>query len=133
MSDTMRWGLIGSRGYAANACAPALHDAEGADLVAVLGRDAERAAALLVARGAPGADAAGAATDLDAFLATPGLDAVWVASPTCLHHVQVLAALRAGKHVLAEKPLATTSAEAWSLVEAAEQSGVTLATGYQAR
>ena len=70
---------------------------------------------------------------LDEFLATPSLDAVWVVSPTFLHHSHGMAALKAGKHVLLEKPLATGKAEAWELVETAKASGVVLATGYQGR
>ncbi len=124
----MNWGLIGTRGYAASAAAPGVKASQSGELVAVLGRDVERTRDF-----AREHDVEVAATLLDEFLATPGLDAVWVASPTFLHHSQGMAALKAGKHVLLEKPLAPTAAEAWELVEAASQSGVVLATGYQGR
>jgi 1,5-anhydro-D-fructose reductase (1,5-anhydro-D-mannitol-forming) len=67
------------------------------------------------------------------LLADPEIDAVWVASPNHLHAEQIAAALDQGKHVLAEKPLATTGEAAHELVERAERVGRKLAVGYQAR
>ena len=124
----MKWGIIGTRGYAAKSAAPGVTASRNGELLAVLGRDPGRAREF-----AREHQVEVAVTDLDEFLATPGLDAVWVVSPTFLHHPQGMAALKAGKHVLVEKPLAPTAAEAWELVETAEQSGVVLATGYQGR
>ncbi|MDQ4058101.1 MAG: Gfo/Idh/MocA family oxidoreductase [Actinomycetota bacterium] len=124
----MNWGLIGTRGYAASAAAPGVKASQNGELLAVLGRDPERTRDF-----AREHDVEVAATLLDEFLATPGLDAVWVVSPTFMHHPHGMAALKAGKHVLLEKPLATTAGEAWELVEAASRSGVLLATGYQGR
>jgi 1,5-anhydro-D-fructose reductase (1,5-anhydro-D-mannitol-forming) len=72
-------------------------------------------------------------TAFDQFLETPGLDAVWILSPTFLHYEQGLGAIRAGKHVLLEKPLAPSPNEGWELVEAAKDADVILATGYQGR
>ena len=57
--------------------------------------------------------------DFDALLARPDLDAVIVATPPSRHHAMALAALRAGKHVWVEKPLALGAAEGRELVEAA--------------
>lgn len=64
----------------------------------------------------PGARAHG---EYAAFLARPDLDAVVVATPPSRHHAMALAALRAGKHVWVEKPLALTVAEGRALVDAA--------------
>jgi predicted dehydrogenase len=67
------------------------------------------------------------ATDtLDDVLADPEIDAVAVATPAGTHTEVVLACLDAGKHVLVEKPLATSVAEAEKLVQAAEQRGLVL-------
>ena len=63
--------------------------------------------------------AARAHADFDAFLARPDLDAVVVATPPSRHHAMALAALRAGKHVWVEKPLALTVADGRELVDAA--------------
>lgn len=124
----MRWGLIGTGGFARKAAAPAFASVKDADLVAVLSSDPQRASSFADEHGVENAF-----DQLDRFLAAPDLEAVWIAAPTYLHHEQALAALRAGKHVLLEKPLAMSSAEGWELVQAARVAGVVLATGYQAR
>jgi predicted dehydrogenase len=67
-------------------------------------------------------------TSLEAAL--PHIDAVVVATPPASHVPLGLAAIRAGKHVLIEKPLATTSAGARELIEAAKVAGVTLMVGH---
>src|SRR3954452_4386494 len=59
--------------------------------------------------------------DLDAFLGRGDLDVVYIATPPFLHHVQALAALEAGKHVIVEKPLAMTVAEADELIATARK------------
>lgn len=61
------------------------------------------------------------------------IEAVYVASPVYAHREQVLQALRAGKHVLCEKPLALTWQEAWEMVELAEKAGLCLGVGYMMR
>jgi predicted dehydrogenase len=71
--------------------------------------------------------------DPERFLADPEVEAVWVASPPYLHAEQVIAALERGKHVLCEKPLATTPAEARAMIEAARRAGRRLAVGYHMR
>jgi len=124
----LNWGIIGTRGYAAKSAVPGVKASEKGELLAVLGRDPDRTKEF-----ASEHDIEVAVTGLDEFLAAPGLDAVWIVSPTFLHHPQGMAALKAGKHVLLEKPLAPTAAEAWELVETAKETGVVLATGYQGR
>lgn len=64
------------------------------------------------------------------LLAHPGLDAIYVGSPTLLHCEHVTLACQAGKHVLVEKPMAATLADARSMVAAAEQAGVALLVGH---
>ena len=124
----MKWGIIGTRGYAARAATPGVKSSSKGELVAVLGRDSDRTNEF-----AREHDIEVAATEMDEFLAAPGLDVVWIVSPTFLHHAQGMAALKAGKHVLLEKPLAASAAEAWELVETATEAGLVLATGYQGR
>ncbi|MGH2409040.1 MAG: Gfo/Idh/MocA family protein [Chloroflexota bacterium] len=60
------------------------------------------------------------------LLADPAVDAVVIATPHALHAGQALDSVRAGKHVLVEKPMATRWDEAAALVQAAEAIGVTL-------
>src|SRR3954453_22996016 len=88
-------------------------------------RDAERAAAFSSRN--PGVAVFG---DLAEMLADPTLDAVLVATPPHTHHAIVRAALEAGKHVLVEKPLATTTDDAHDLIDVAEAGGLTLMPGH---
>jgi predicted dehydrogenase len=68
--------------------------------------------------------------DLDVVLADPGVDAVLVATPPATHHALVKRSLLAGKHVLVEKPLATTTADALDVIALAEQEGLVLMPGH---
>jgi predicted dehydrogenase len=63
-------------------------------------------------------------------LADPTVDAVLIATPPATHHALVDQALRAGKHVLVEKPLAKTASEAQSIIDLAERSGLVLMPGH---
>ena len=124
----MRWGLIGTHGLVDRGGLNAFNEAQNAELVAVLSSDAGRAKEFGSEHGLETAT-----DDMSEFLAAPGLEAVWVGSPTWLHHEQGMAVINAGKHVLLEKPLAYDAKSAWELVEAADKAGVKLATGYQGR
>jgi myo-inositol 2-dehydrogenase / D-chiro-inositol 1-dehydrogenase len=70
---------------------------------------------------------------LEELLAWPGVEAVVIASPNDLHADQALAALRAGKHVLVEKPLALDVAAARRVADAAKHTGLVLAVGLEMR
>jgi 1,5-anhydro-D-fructose reductase (1,5-anhydro-D-mannitol-forming) len=72
-------------------------------------------------------------TSLDEALADPGVHAVYVATPVFLHAPQTIQSLRAGKHVLCEKPMAMNEAEARSMAEAAEATGRTFGVAYYRR
>ena len=72
-------------------------------------------------------------TDLDSALSDPGVDAVYVATPVFLHAPQTIAALRAGKHVLCEKPVGMNYQEAAGMARAARETGKTLGIAYYRR
>ncbi|WP_420003878.1 Gfo/Idh/MocA family protein [Arenibacterium sp. LLYu02] len=74
-----------------------------------------------------------ATTEPDELLACEDLDAVLVANPSVLHGDTALAAIQAGKHVLIEKPIAFTEAEADRLAAAQQAAGVTVQIGYMRR
>jgi predicted dehydrogenase len=65
-------------------------------------------------------------TDFRELLADPNVDAVVIATPVSTHYSLALAALQAGKHVLVEKPLASSSKQARDLIDTAERLGRTL-------
>jgi predicted dehydrogenase len=69
-------------------------------------------------------------SDLDVLLGDPRIQAVAIATPPRTHHDLVSRALQAGKHVLVEKPLATTVAHAHDLIELADHTGVVLMPGH---
>ncbi len=71
--------------------------------------------------------------NLDAALADPKIDAVYVGTPVALHAPQSIAALRAGKHVLCEKPVAMNYAEASEMVRVAREAGKVLGVAYYRR
>ncbi|MPZ57894.1 MAG: gfo/Idh/MocA family oxidoreductase [Rhizobiales bacterium] len=74
----------------------------------------------------------GAYQDVDELLAA-GVDAVTIAAPTHLHHPIALTCIRAGTHVLVEKPIASTVEEGRDIIAAAERAGVTLMVGHVER
>ena len=98
---------------------------EGARLVAVADHTLERARAA--------AGGAGAFTSLEELLGSVECDAVAVATPDHQHRDPVSAALLAGKHVLVEKPLATSVADARAMIELAHVRGLTLQVNYSQR
>ena len=104
---------------------PALR-AAGFDVVALVGTDHER-----TERRAARAGIGLAATDLANVLNE--VDAVTIATPPQTHKLLVLAALRAGKHVICEKPFTLGTTEARDLVAAAERAGVTALVGHEFR
>ena len=88
------------------------------------------------ARGDERARAAGlppAYESMDAMLADKRVDVVHITSPNHLHHAHANAALRAGKHVVCEKPLAMTSSESAELLQLAESSGLVHAVNFNIR
>ena len=72
-------------------------------------------------------------TDLSEALTKTEVNAVYVASPVFLHASQTLESLRAGKHVLCEKPMALTRQDAVEMFEAAERKGLKLIEGFPFR
>jgi predicted dehydrogenase len=94
---------------------------DDANVVAVCDRSADRLA--IVERLYP---AVRTYRDVEQVLADPEVDAVVVATPVSTHFELALAALTAGKHVLVEKPITQTSAEARQLIDEAERRGLTL-------
>jgi predicted dehydrogenase len=128
---TVRFAIIGPGGIADLRLAPALREVPGALLWSVHSRDISRARDFARRHGATAPEPA--FVDMAAMLLDPMLDAVIVASPDKLHAPHAIAAAEAGKHVLVEKPMATSVAEARAMIEACRASGVQLGVGYHHR
>lgn len=114
----LRWGVIAPGGIASRFVA-AVRDHTDQRVVAVGSRSVERARAFADSHGVPRAH--GSYADV---VADPEVDAVYVASPHSAHLEQALLAIAAGRHVLVEKPLATTGADARAIADAARHAGV---------
>lgn len=115
MNGRIRVGVLGT-GFAAECHADALRRLPGVELVGVASRDPARAKDTAVRLGAEIAYA-----DFGELIEDPAIDAVHVCTINSLHCELSAAALRAGKHVLAEKPLATSARESEMLATLAEQ------------
>jgi predicted dehydrogenase len=124
----VQWGILGCGDVAEKKGGPALYKAAGSSLVAVMRRDREKAEDFARRHGAT--RAYDRAEDL---LSDPGVDAVYIATPPHLHHEQTIAAARAGKHVLVEKPMALNAAECDAMIAACRESGVHLHVAYYRR
>ena len=128
MTAKIGWGIIGCGWVARDYVAPGIVHAPNARLLAL--HDPDPAAMTAIAVSAPGAVSS---TDLGAFLETPGLDAVYIATPNHLHRPLTEAGARAGKHVLCEKPMATTTADAEAMTRACADAGVQYGTAFDQR
>lgn len=128
MPGTVRFGIIGCGGFArthmktlgglAEASVTALFDPDPAQIEK--SRSEQAAVSGATVHGSIGS-----------LLADPDVDAVLVCSPHTGHAAQILASFSAGKHVLVEKPLTTSVADAHSVIQARDKSGLVGAVSYQ--
>ena len=120
------FGIVGC-GMIAKFHARAIAEIAGANLVACYNRTAPKAEALAAEFGGQ------AYTDLDAMLAREDVHIVTVCSPSGAHMEPTVAAARAGKHVIVEKPLDVTLERCDAMIRACEEAGVKLATIFPSR
>ncbi|RWM88531.1 MAG: Gfo/Idh/MocA family oxidoreductase [Mesorhizobium sp.] len=124
---TVKWGLIGASTIARQFVINAIRAQADGEIAAVMSSSPERAAAYAKENGIPLA-----VSTLDALLGSD-IDAVYISTTNELHLEQALAAIKARKHVLCEKPLALTSADARKMVTAAKATGLVLGTNHHLR
>ncbi len=117
MTQRVRVGIIGAGSWSAAVHLPALAARDDVEIVVVCRRDGDLAVRIAERFRVPHA-----VTDYREALSL-GLDAVVVASPPNVHEEQVVGALKAGAHVLCEKPFAIDAAAAWRMVDAARLTG----------
>ncbi len=125
-SAPLGFGIIGA-GTIAGFHAQAIAQLAGARLVGVASRSIDHARTVADKHGAL------ATTDLAGLLARPDLDIVCITTPSGAHLEPALAAIRARKHVVIEKPLEITTARADRILDAADKAGVHIAPIFQGR
>jgi predicted dehydrogenase len=119
----MNWLVIGIGDITIKRVIPAILEEPRSCLYGIVTRDPAKARPY----------AAKVWTDLAAALQDAEIEAVYVGTPVSLHAPQTIASVRAGKHVLCEKPVALDYAEARTMVQAAEEAGRTLGIAYYRR
>jgi predicted dehydrogenase len=119
MPQKVRCAVIGAGGFAEICHVPGLQSHQQAEVVLLCGRNEERRRAIAGRLGVP--ETAGDYRDV---VARPDIDAVTITTPNVSHAEIALAALRAGKHVFCEKPLAMHAPEAEAMLRTAEEAGL---------
>lgn len=123
----VRLGILGTGGIVRLAV-PQMLQADGAEIVAIASRSAEKAAQVAGELGI-----AASFGSYEALIADPSIEAVYVALPIALHAEWTIKALRAGKHVLCEKPLTTGSADTKRVMAAADEAHRIVWEGFMVR
>ncbi|AEI45301.1 Gfo/Idh/MocA family protein [Paenibacillus mucilaginosus] len=130
MSKKLRIGIVGCGGIANGKHLPALAKQDRVEVVAFCDIISERAEKAAKEYGNEGAKVY---IDYTKLLEDASIDAVHVCTPNDSHAAISVAALEAGKHVMSEKPMAKTAADARRMLEAAERTGRKLTVGYNNR
>ena len=126
--SVLRIGILSTANIATEKVIPGMRLAERVEVAAIASRDEARARAVAERLGIPRAHGS-----YEALLADPDVDAVYIPLPNHLHAEWTIAAARAGKHVLCEKPLAMTAADGERMVEACRTAGVQLMEAFMYR
>src|SRR5437763_12131999 len=113
-ADAVRWGILGAARIAVKHVIPAIETSGHSRIEAVASRDAAAAERVAAQFGIPRAYGS-----YEVLLADPKVDAVYIPLPNHLHVPWSLRAIDAGKHVLCEKPIGLTAAEARMLADGA--------------
>jgi predicted dehydrogenase len=126
--DRLRLGVLSTADIARTKVIPGMRTAQRIEVVAIASRDEGRARSAAAELGIPRAYGS-----YEALLADEDVDAVYIPLPNHLHAPWAIRAAEAGKHVLCEKPLAMTAAEAESMASAADAAGVVLMEAFMYR
>ncbi|MES2210235.1 MAG: Gfo/Idh/MocA family oxidoreductase [Chloroflexota bacterium] len=127
MTD-LRWGILSTADIGRKKAIPGIQAADRSTVVAIGSRDVARARAAAAEAGIPRVHGS-----YEALLADPEVDAVYIPLPNHLHAFWTIEAARAGKHVLCEKPLATTAEDAERMIEACDAAGTRLMEAFMYR
>jgi predicted dehydrogenase len=126
--NEIRWGILSTANIGRKKVVPAMQRAARTRVVAIGSRDIERAREYAAELSIPTVHGS-----YEEVLANPEVDAVYIPLPNHMHAEWTMAAARAGKHILCEKPLAMDAAEAARMVAVCEQHGVVMAEAFMYR
>ncbi|NOY59681.1 MAG: Gfo/Idh/MocA family oxidoreductase [Calditrichaeota bacterium] len=121
----LKWGLIGCGDISGKRVAPALRDLDNCDLVSINRANYAKAEAFARQFGARKWT-----KDWREIIEDDEIKAVYIATPVYLHAEMTIAAAKAGKHVLCEKPMGMNTGECDSMIDACESNGVKLGIAY---
>lgn len=124
----LRWGVLGTAKIFRDQIGPAFKTTQYCELAAIASRDIDRAKAAATASGA-----GKALGSYEALLADPDIDVIYNPLPNHLHAYWTIRALEAGKHVLCEKPIALSAAQACEIKAAQERTGHVAAEAFMVR
>ena len=128
MSNKVRWGILSTAAIGVKKVVPAMQKGAYCQVISIASRDRSRAEQAARALGI-----ARAYGSYEELLADPDVDAVYNPLPNHLHVPWSIKAAEAGKHVLCEKPLALTLAEALELLAKQRQTGVKIGEAFMVR
>jgi predicted dehydrogenase len=126
--NPVRWGVLGAADIALKKVIPAMNRSDRARVVAIASRDKQKADAAAKALGI-----ARAYGSYEELIADPGVEAIYNPLPNHLHVPWSVRAAEAGKHVLCEKPIALSAAEARELLAARDRAGVLIGEAFMVR
>jgi len=124
----VRFGIVSTAKIGRNWVIPALQAVPETEVAGISSRDEARARAVALEFGIPRAYGS-----LEALLADPNIEAVYIPTPNSSHVAEAILAARAGKHVLCEKPLGLDLAEAERLAEVQRETGVHITEAFMVR
>jgi predicted dehydrogenase len=125
---TIKWGIIGCGNVTEKKSGPAFNKVEHSKLVAVMRRDASLAEDFALRHGVPLWF-----SDAQQLIHHPEVNAVYVATPPDSHASYAIMAMKAGKAVYVEKPMARTYQECLDMIKVSEETGVPLFVAYYRR
>lgn len=126
--DKVRWGILSTANIGMAKVTPAIQQATNCEVVAIASRESTAAESAAARLGIPQA-----LGSYDALLESPDIDAVYIPLPNDMHAEWTLKAAAAGKHILCEKPLGMSVAQASEMAAAATAANVKLAEAFMYR
>jgi len=126
--SVLRWGILSTAKIGREKVIPGIQAADRCEVVAIASREPDIAARVAGDLGIPRAHGS-----YEQLLGDPEVDAVYIPLPNHLHREWTIAAARAGKHVLCEKPIGLTAAEAEEMAEVCAAEGVLLMEAFMYR